>query len=65
MSTLTNSELGRRNNGLLNFRSRFDRNCSCTRITHVGFKIVAPEKTIGFDLAKEYAAAEALHAKRS
>lgn len=34
-------------------------------LMYVGFKIVAPEKNIGFDLAKEYAAAEALHAKRS
>jgi Flp pilus assembly protein TadD len=33
-------------------------------LMYVGFKIVAPEKDIGFDLAKEYAAAEALHAKR-
>jgi Flp pilus assembly protein TadD len=33
-------------------------------LMYVGFKIVAPEKDIGFDLAKEYAAAEAIHAKR-
>ena len=33
-------------------------------LMYVGFKIVAPEKDIGFDLSKEYAAAQALHAKR-
>ena len=33
-------------------------------LMYVGFKIVAPDKNIGFDLAKEYAAAEAIHAKR-
>jgi len=33
-------------------------------LMYVGFKIVAPEKDIGFDLSKEYAAAEAIHAKR-
>ena len=33
-------------------------------LMYVGFRIVAPEKNIGFDLSKEYTAAEALHAKR-
>ena len=33
-------------------------------LMYVGFKIVAPDKDIGFDLSKEYAAAEALHARR-
>jgi Flp pilus assembly protein TadD len=33
-------------------------------LMYVGFKIVAPEKNIGFDLSKEYAAAESIHAKR-
>lgn len=33
-------------------------------LLYVGFKIVAPEKDIGFDLSKEYAVAEAIHAKR-
>jgi len=33
-------------------------------LMYVGFKIVAPEKDIGFDLSKEYAAAGAIHAKR-
>ena len=33
-------------------------------LMYVGFKIVAPEKNIGFDLSREYAAAEAIHAKR-
>jgi tetratricopeptide (TPR) repeat protein len=32
-------------------------------LMYVGFKIVAPEKNIGFDLSKEYAAAEAIHLK--
>ena len=34
-------------------------------LMYVGFKIVAPEKDIGFDLSKEYAAAQPLHAKRA
>ena len=33
-------------------------------LMYVGFKIVASEKNIGFDLSMEYAAAEAIHAKR-
>ncbi|HVO24337.1 MAG TPA: tetratricopeptide repeat protein [Candidatus Margulisiibacteriota bacterium] len=35
-----------------------------TCLMYVGFKIVAPEKDIGFDLSKEYAAARTIHAKR-
>lgn len=33
-------------------------------LMYVGFKIVAPEQDIGFDLSKEYAAAQALHGQR-
>ena len=31
----------------------------------VGFKMFAPEQDIGFDLSKEFAAAQALHGQRS
>jgi len=31
---------------------------------YVGFKIVAPEQDIAFDLSKEYAAAKAMHKGR-
>jgi Flp pilus assembly protein TadD len=30
-------------------------------LMYVGFKIIAPEQDVGFDLSKEYAAAQALH----
>jgi predicted Zn-dependent protease len=33
-------------------------------LMYVGFKIVAPQKDIGFDLSTEYAAAKLIHAKR-
>lgn len=33
-------------------------------LMYVGFKIVAPEQDIGFDLAREYAAAQALHGQK-
>jgi hypothetical protein len=32
---------------------------------YVGFKSVAPEMDVGFDLSKEYAAAKGLHGEKS
>ena len=33
-------------------------------LMHVGFKVFAPDQDMGFDLAKEYATAQALHGQR-